>query len=270
MSAADEMRQSVIYLVSDSVGETAEAVARATIRQFEAHDTRIKRYGHIRSGEEIRNILEEAADHGGFVTYTLVQPELRDIMREEAKRLDVRAVDIMGPMMEAFMDSFNGSPNRLPGMLHRLDEEYFRRVEAIEFTVRCDDGRDPRSLLQADVLLIGVSRTSKTPLSIFLAHKGYRVANLPLIPEVKPAEELYQVRRGLIVGLTMDPEQMLKIRYERLRTLGLGPRARYAGTDRIREELAYAEGIMDRLGCLKIDVTDKAIEETAGIILEHM
>lgn len=267
---SDLKRHSVIYLVSDSVGETAEAVAKATIRQFDAHETRIKRYGHVLSGSEIRSIVEEASKQGGFITYTLVQPELRDIMREEAIRLGVRAVDIMGPMMQAFMDSFDGSPNRKPGMLHRLDEAYFKRVEAIEFTVRCDDGRDPRALLEADIILIGVSRTSKTPLSIFLAHKGYKVANLPLMPEVKPPLELYRVTRGLIAGLTMVPEQMLKIRHERLRTLGLSPGAKYAEVERIQEELAYAHSIMDRLRCVKIDVTDKAIEETAGIIMDHM
>lgn len=264
------MRQSVIYIVSDSVGETAEAVAMATIRQFDAHDVRIKRFGQIRTGEEVRAVLKDAAETGGFICYTLVQPELRNIMREESIRLSVRTVDIMGPMMQAFMDSFDGSPNRKPGMLHRLDEDYFKRVEAIEFTVRCDDGRDPRSLLEAEILLVGVSRTSKTPLSIFLAHKGYKVANLPLMPEVRLPDELFQVQNGLIVGLSMNPEQMLKIRNERLRTLGLSPGAKYADTDRILEELSYAHAVMERLGCLVIDVTDKAIEETAGIILDHM
>jgi [pyruvate, water dikinase]-phosphate phosphotransferase / [pyruvate, water dikinase] kinase len=263
-------QQSVIYLVSDSVGETAEAVALATIRQFDAHETRIKRYGHVRSAEEIRSIVDEASEMGGFITYTLVEPELRDTMREESIRSGIRSVDIMGPMMQAFMDSFDGSPNRLPGMLHRLDEAYFKRVEAIEFTVRCDDGRDPRALLEADILLIGVSRTSKTPLSIFLAHKGYKVANLPLLPEVQTPQELYRMSGGLIVGLTMDPEQMLKIRHERLRTLGLSPGAKYAEMERIKEELDYALSIMDRLGCVRINVTDKAIEETAGIIMEHI
>ncbi|WP_438444239.1 pyruvate, water dikinase regulatory protein [Gorillibacterium sp. sgz5001074] len=267
---SDLKRHSVIYLVSDSVGETAEAVARATIRQFDAHETKIKRYGHVRTGAELRSIVEEVSKQGGFITYTLVQPELREIMKEESKRLNIRAVDIMGPMMEAFVDSFDGAPNRMPGMLHRLDEDYFRRVEAIEFTVSCDDGRDPRSLLEADIILVGVSRTSKTPLSIFLAHKGYKVANLPLIPEVKPPQELYRITKGLIAGLTMVPEQMLKIRHERLRALGLSPGAKYAEVERIREELEYAHSIMDRLRCVKIDVTDKAIEETAGMILDHM
>jgi [pyruvate, water dikinase]-phosphate phosphotransferase / [pyruvate, water dikinase] kinase len=265
----DTNRQSVITICSDSVGETAEAVVRATIRQFDIRDARIKRYSHVHSGEEIRDIVGEVAENGGFIAYTLVQPELRELMREESLVRGVRAIDIMGPMMQAFMDSFDGKPNRLPGMLHRMDDDYFRRVEAIEFTVSCDDGRDPRALLGADIVLIGVSRTSKTPLSMFLAHKGYKVANLPLIPEVRPAEELYQVPKGRIVGLIMDPEKMLKIRNERLRALGLNTGAKYAKLDRIAEELGYAQALMDKLGCLVVNVTDKAIEETAGIILDH-
>lgn len=263
-----QKRQSVIYICSDSVGETAEAVARATVRQFDDHDTRIKRFGNIRSAEDIRAIVDEACRNGGFIAYTLVQRELRDMMREESRRQNVRTVDIMGPMMQAYMESFDGSPNRLPGMLHRLDEDYFKRVEAIEFTVRCDDGRDTKSYLEAEIILIGVSRTSKTPLSIFLAHKGYKVANLPLMPEVKPPEELFQIRNGLIVGLSMVPEQMLRIRNERLRALGLAPGAKYAELERIEEELNYARSLMEKLGCMIIDVTDRAIEETAGIIME--
>jgi [pyruvate, water dikinase]-phosphate phosphotransferase / [pyruvate, water dikinase] kinase len=266
----DGKQQSVIYICSDSVGETAEAVARATIRQFDAHETRIKRFAHIRTGEEIRAVVNEAGKNGGFITYTLVQPELRDIMREESLRQKVRSVDIMGPMMQAFMESFDGSPNRLPGMLHRLDEDYFKRVEAIEFTVRCDDGRDSRAFLEADIILIGVSRTSKTPLSIFLAHKGFKVANLPLMPEVKPPQELFRITKGLIVGLSMEPDQMLRIRNERLRALGLAPGAKYAGLDRIEQELNYARSLMEKLGCVVIDVTDRAIEETAGIIMAQL
>jgi regulator of PEP synthase PpsR (kinase-PPPase family) len=245
-------------------------VARATIRQFDLPDARIKRYSHVLSETEIRDIVGEVAGTGGFIAYTLVQPELRELMKEACLRSGVRSVDIMGPMMQAFMESFDGAPSRLPGMLHRMDDDYFKRVEAIEFTVSSDDGRDPRALLKADIVLIGVSRTSKTPLSMFLAHKGYKVANLPLIPEIKPAEELYQVTAGLIVGLVMNPEQMLKIRNERLRALGLHTGAKYANLKRIEEELSYAQELMDRLGCLVINVTDRAIEETAGIILERL
>lgn len=263
-------RQQVIYICSDAVGETAEAVVRATIRQFDAHQVKIKRVGHIRNEDEIRLIMEEAAGSGGFVAFTLVQPELREMMKEESIRLGVRAVDIMGPMMQAFIDTFNDSPKRKPGLLHEMDDAYFRRVEAIEFAVKCDDGRDSNMLLQANIVLIGVSRTSKTPLSIFLAHKGYKVGNFPLVPEVKPPQQLLQLPGSRVVGLTMDAEQLLKIRTERLRAVGLPYGAKYATLQRISEELEYAHDIMKRIGCPVIDVTDKAIEETAGVILGYL
>ena len=145
-----------IYICSDAVGETAEAVVRATIRQFDAHQVKIKRFSHIRHEDEIRNLMEEAAVQGGFVAFTLVQPELREMIREESIRLNVRAVDIMGPVMQAFIDTFNDSPKRKPGLQHEMDDDYFRRVEAIEFAVKCDDGRDTTALLQAQLVLLGV------------------------------------------------------------------------------------------------------------------
>ncbi|HEY0827740.1 MAG TPA: pyruvate, water dikinase regulatory protein [Bacilli bacterium] len=265
-----EKHKYTIYVCSDSVGETAEAVARATMRQFDTHEVSIKRIGHIKHEEEIRGIVEQASISGGYVAYTLVQPELREVMKEEAIRLSVRAVDIMGPMMQAFIDTFHDSPKRKPGLLHEMDEDYFRRVEAIEFAVKFDDGRDARGLLQAQVVLIGVSRTSKTPLSIFLAHKGFKVANLPLMPEVKPPAELYLVPSSRIIGLTMNAEHILKIRTERLKAVGLPYGSKYATLERIIEELEYAHALMKNVGCTVINVTDKAIEETAGIIMGYM
>jgi len=265
-----EERQKMIYVCSDAVGETAEAVARATVRQFATAQVKIKRYGNIKQEEEVRSIIREAASSGGFIAYTLVQPELRDTMREETIRAGVRAVDVMGPMMQAFIDTFNDSPKYQPGLLHEMDESYFRKIEAIEFAVKYDDGKDVRGLLQAQVVLVGVSRTSKTPLSIYLAHKGIRTANYPLTLEVKPPEELFVEADRLVVGLTMQPERLLKIRAERLKALGLPSHAHYASLERIEKELAFAEDVMRSLQCPIIDVTERAIEETAGLIMEYL
>ncbi|CAH0118444.1 MULTISPECIES: pyruvate, water dikinase regulatory protein [unclassified Paenibacillus] len=262
--------QQTITICSDSVGETAEIVVKATMRQFSGHDVRLQRIGHIKQEDEIRTIMEEVSRNGGFVAYTLVQPELREMMKAEAIRLGVRAVDIMGPMMQAYIDTFNDSPRRKPGLLHQMDEDYFRRMEAIEFSVKCDDAKDTTSLLQADIVLLGVSRTSKTPLSIFLSHKGYKTANLPIVPEVKPPKELFDLPRNRVIVLTMDAGQLLKIRTERLRTLGLPSVSAYATMERIQEELEYASVLAAQLDCPVIDVTDKAIEETAGIILGYL
>ncbi|CAM4313850.1 kinase/pyrophosphorylase [Paenibacillus alkaliterrae] len=262
--------EQTIYVCSDAVGETAEAVAKATLRQFSSERVKIKRYGHLKSEDEIVRIVAEARSTGGFISYTLVQPELRELMKEEALHAGVRAVDVMGPMMQAYIDTFGSFPKREPGLLHSIDDAYHRRMDAIEFAVKYDDGKDARGFVQAQVVLIGVSRTSKTPLSIFLSHKGIKTANLPLMPEVNPPEELKSAPGRLIVGLTMHPEHLLEIRSERLKTLGLPASAQYASTERILEELEYAETIMKSLDCPIIDVTNRAIEETAGIIIEWL
>jgi len=264
------MTQQIIYVCSDAVGETAEAVAKATLRQFSSEQVKIKRYGHLRTEDEIVKIVSEAAQSGGFISYTLVQPELRELMREESVKQNVRAVDVMGPMMQAFVDTFGSFPKREPGLLHSIDEAYHKRIEAIEFAVKYDDGKDARGLVQAQVVLIGVSRTSKTPLSIFLSHKGIKTANLPLLPEVNLPEELKQGPGRLIVGLTMQPEHLLEIRTERLKSLGLPASALYASQQRIQEELDYAASVMASLNCPVIDVTNRAVEETAGIIIEWL
>ena len=141
-------------------------------------------------------------------------PELRRVIREESKKLNIIAVDVMGPMMDAFSKLIGVDPHMEPGLIRRLDEEYFRRVAAIEFAVKYDDGKDPRGILLADVVLIGVSRTSKTPLSMYLANKHLKVANLPLVPEVEPPEELFWIPAGKIIGLTIKPRQLSEIRKE--------------------------------------------------------
>lgn len=259
-----------ILVCSDSVGETAETVVRATMRQFNVNQAKIKRYAHLTSEDDIRDVVVDASRKEAFIAYTLVQPELREMMKLESIRLGVRTVDIMGPMMQAFVDTFNDQPLATPGLLHRMDEDYFRRVEAVEFAVKYDDGRDARGFLQADIVLIGVSRTSKTPLSIYLAHKGYKVANMPLMPEVKVPDELRAISKQQLFGLTMDAEHILKVRTERLKSLGLAPHAQYATLPRIVEELEYADRLMRSLGCTIIDVSNRAIEETAGWMIGMM
>ncbi|MFD1775898.1 pyruvate, water dikinase regulatory protein [Paenibacillus rhizophilus] len=259
-----------ITICSDSLGDTAEAVVQAVLHQFENQRVTIKRYGNVRHEDELRKVMEEAAKHNGFVAYTLVQPELRETIREEAVRLDLRIVDIMGPMMQAFIDTFDDAPRQRPGLLHQLDENYFRRIEAIEFTVASDDGRDLGAMLKADIVLLGMSRTSKTPLSIFLAHRGKKVVNYPIVPEISPPGQLFKLPPQRMIGLTMEPEHMLKIRSERLKVLGLPVDSQYASLERIKEEIEYGEALFKRLGCPVIDITDKAIEETAGLIMGYI
>lgn len=259
-----------IAVCSDSIGETAEAVVLATMRQFELPNTEIKRYMNVRDEEELTQMMEEVARRGGFVAYTLVQPELRELIKEEAVRLSVRAVDVMGPMMQAMADTFNNDPKEKPGLLHRLDDTYFRRVEALDFAVQYDDGKDVSAIQKADIILLGVSRISKTPLSMFLAHKGFKTVNFPLVPELTPPAQLWEALPGKIFGLTIKPEDLLKIRSERLKVMGLPHNVQYATLERIQEEIDYAMKLFAELGCPVIDVTDKAIEETAGLITKEL
>lgn len=258
----------VIYIISDSIGETAELVARAAASQFNHGNVDIRRVPYVTHPEEIPEIIEEARGFPSIIVFTVVLPELRETLLREAARHDIPAVDIMGPVMAALSRVTTATPKLEPGLMRKVDEEYFRRVEAIEFAVKYDDGKDPRGITQADIVVLGVSRTGKTPLCMYLAHKGIKAANIPLVPEVPPPEEIFNIPPHRLIGLVIDPGKLLSIRRERLRTLGLPADADYANQERILKELAYAEEIMRRAGCSVIDVTNKAVEETAGRVLE--
>jgi regulator of PEP synthase PpsR (kinase-PPPase family) len=263
-------RAGIVYIVSDSVGETAEFVVRAASSQFDHDGFELRRISHVADVDVLQDVVERAQHDGALIAYTLILPNLREQLKDRAQAVGVRAVDIMGPMLDAFAEVFGLVPKLRPGLLHQLDDEYFRRVEAVEFAVKYDDGRDSRGLSRADVVLLGVSRTSKTPVSMYLAHRGLRVANVPLVPEVRPPDELFRVPPTRVVGLTIAPTDLNDIRSERLRVLGLATGASYATPDRIREELAFAHAVMAKIGCIVIDVSRRAVEETAGIIIEHV
>ncbi|HZX21709.1 MAG TPA: pyruvate, water dikinase regulatory protein [Clostridia bacterium] len=258
----------IIYIISDSIGETAEAVSKAAISQFNVENYEIRRFPYINEEQQILEILDEAKNENSAIVFTMVVPELKDILLDRASRLNIPCVDIMTPVLDAMRIVLGVLPKQEPGLIRRLDERYFKKVEAIEFAVKYDDGRDPRGLKRADIVLIGISRTSKTPLSMYLAHKNLRVANIPLVPEVLPPRELFEIEPKKIIGLTTDPIKLIEIRRERLKALGLKNEASYASMQRILEELDHAEEIMKRLGCPVIDVSSKAVEESASIILE--
>ncbi len=213
--------------------------------------------------------IKEAAERHSLICHTLVSPDLREAFDRLAAEYDVVAVDILGPMLRAVQEVSGLQPKNQPGLIHTLDQEYFKRVEAVEFAVKYDDGKNPWGLLKADIVILGVSRTSKTPLSMYLAHKRLKVANVPLVPEIMPPEELFRVPPQKIVGLIIDPFKLNEIRAERLKTMGLTADASYANVSRISEELEYAKAIMRKLHCTVIDVSNRAIEETANMILEH-
>lgn len=266
--AAIFVEKEVVYVVSDSVGETAEFVVKAVATQFNGGNVEIRRNSYVEDLEDIEDVLILAKTGKSIIAYTIVIPVLKEYLDRRAAEENIMAVDLLSPLMNAFTTSFNKMPHHQPGLMRKLDEEYFRKIEAIEFAVKYDDGRDPRGILKADIVLIGVSRTSKTPLSMYLAHKRFKVANVPLVPEVPAPEELFEIPRKNCIGLIISPNKLNEIRVERLKALGLGSKASYASFERILDELDYAEKIMKRVGCPIINVSNKAIEETAGLILE--
>ena len=205
-----------------------------------------------------------------LVVYTNVDMETRAYIKRKEKELNLAMVDVMGPPMDKLETLLGYEPMRQPGLIRRLDENYFKKVESIEFAVQYDDGKDPRGVVKADIVLVGVSRTSKTPLSMYLANKLYKVANVPLVPEVPVPKEVYEKDKRRLFGLIANSEKLYTIREERLRALGLNSSAKYANVDRIKEEVDYSVQIMKDIGCTIIDVSNKAIEETAEIINDYM
>lgn len=258
----------IIYACSDSLGETAERVARAAASQYDKQEFNIIRVPYIRSEQQIEELVCKAEAHNAMICYTIISPTLRRKLRELTKSANVTVVDIIGPMLAGVGTLTDTEPTLKAGMIHQLDEEYFKRVEAIEFAVKYDDGKNSMGFLKADIVIVGVSRTSKTPLSMYLAHKRIKAANLPLVPEVSLPPELFQIPARKIVGLIIDPFKLNFIRSERLRSMGLDANASYANIERINEELEYARGVMRRLHCPIIDVSSKAIEETANLVME--
>jgi regulator of PEP synthase PpsR (kinase-PPPase family) len=259
-----------IYVISDAVGETADFVSRAAAVQFSGVRMRFRRVPYVQDLNYLDEILEQAVEEKAIIVYTIVLSELKEYLQKKAREKGLITVDILGPLIQVIADQTGLGPSQIPNVVHRLDEQYFRKIAAVEFAVKYDDGKDPRGVLYADVVLVGISRTSKTPLSMYLAHKGIKCANIPLVPEVMPPDELFTIPVQKVVGLVIHPELLTQIRTERLKTLGLGENSGYANVDRIVEELEYARKIMRRLGCPVIDVTGKAVEEAASQVLQYI
>ncbi len=265
------MDAKVIYVVSDSTGETAERVTRATLLQFPEAQVRLKIERRVRDRRGLTAILQQAASAEALVVFTLVRPELREHFNEEAERLEVPHVDVIGSLLSHIGRHLDEDPVNIPSAEMPLSAEYFRRVEAIEFAVKSDDGKEPRNLNKADLVLCGVSRTSKTPLSTYLAGRGLKVANVPLVLGVEPPKELLELPGFRVIGLTIGVDQLLDIRKHRLQQLGMPPDANYGLRDHVKAELEYAHQIFrDHPDWVVVDVTNCAIEETATIILEAL
>ena len=256
-----------VIVISDATGETAEKVVRAALLQFQA-DCQVRVYSRVRLEAEVERIVERAAETHALLVFTLVDSAERELLWQLCQRHSVDAVDLIGGLMAKLGSYLSVEPQGIPGLLHTIGEDYFRRIEAVEFTVKNDDGAEPRNLPRADLVLVGISRTSKTPLSMFLANKGYRVANVPLVLGVDPPAELEQVAPDRCYGLSIQADALVKIRQVRLQHLGMPSDSSYGMREHIQRELGYAQEIFRKHPDWPvIDVTGKAIEESAADIL---
>lgn len=266
------MKKLTMFIVSDSVGETAELVAKAAASQFKAglESVSLKRFSHIEDETQIKEIVYLAKAQEAVIVYTLVKSCMRKKLQKECQTVGINCIDLLGPVVEQLGVELDEKPLEEPGLVRKLDEDYFKKIDAIEFAVKYDDGRDPRGILMADIVLIGISRTSKTPLSQYLAHQRLKVANVPLVPEVEPPEELFKINPKKCFALTISPQKLNSIRKERLKALGLKDDANYARFERIEEEINHFNHVIEKIGCSIIDVTNRAVEETANVIITEL
>lgn len=260
-----------VFTMSDGTGQTAEAVALSAIRQFLPTETRIAHecLPKIVNTQQIAQIMSAITVYSPcIIVYTVVVPEFKEKIKKEAEKYDIHVVDLLNPLINTISVMLGKEPRLESGLNQMLDDKYFKKIEAIEFAIKFDDGKDPKGVLEADVILVGVSRTSKTPTCMYLAQqKGIKAGNIPLVSGMIPPKELFNVPPEKIIGLTISPEILLDIRTSRLASLGLPSGSDYASYNKIMDELEYAESIMDRLKCRVVDVSKKAIEETAVDII---
>jgi regulator of PEP synthase PpsR (kinase-PPPase family) len=258
-----------IIIISDGTGETATAMTRAAMSQFQDKEIFFTRYKNVRTKEHINGIFTEAAIHHDMVVYTIVSPELRNHILELGRKEKVRAVDLLGPLLTNFANLFETEPDYQPGLLHAVNDKYFEKVSAVEFTLNHDDGRNIKSLEEADVILVGISRTSKTPLSIYLSLEGLKVVNIPIILGMPLPEKVALIDQRKIFGLTIDPEALHEIRKNRLTRLGVEQDGDYADIKKVAQEIEWANNIFSENKRWPVfNVTGKALEETAAEILK--
>lgn len=260
-----------IVIISDSAGDTAFNNAVAAAAQFPDAQINYRRYPFIINKEKLEETFKEVENYPNLIIiYSLAKDEMQIPVIRFVREHHIESVDVLSPAMEAIQKTTGLRPQKKIGAQHKMNQKYFDRISAMEFAVMYDDGKDPKGFLEADVVLLGVSRTSKTPLSLFLANKNLKVANLPLVPDTHIPKEIYKVDPKKIVGLTNDLSVLNEIRRQRMISYGLNPDTTYSNTDAIKAELDSAKKLYDKLGCYVINVAHRSIEETAALILKHL
>jgi hypothetical protein len=262
------VKQLHLHLLSDSTGETLDIVAKACLAQFDNVDAIRHFWPMVRSEGHLERVLDEIEQRPGLVLYTLVNHAIRRSLEQNCRRRGLNAVSVLDPVIDALSAVTGEETKGRPGRQHVLDAAYFARVDAIQFTIAHDDGLHCENWEEADIVLAGVSRTSKTPTSIYLANRGYKVANIPLVLESPPPPILFGLKHPLVVGLTTNPERLIQIRRNRLLALNQPPETDYVDVEAVSAELSFARRIFADQGWPVIDVTRRSIEETALAIVK--
>jgi regulator of PEP synthase PpsR (kinase-PPPase family) len=262
-------KKRIIYLVGEGTGETVTKLANAALSQFSPNSTEVRLFTMVEDTARILSILSGARRDRALVAYTIVDAQKRDFLEREAAKRGVQAIDVLGSFIIKLSLFLDQKPLNIPGKQHQADAAYYRRIEAIEFTVKHDDGKAPHTMNNADLVLIGLSRTSKTPLSSYMAQLGWKVANAPLFADINPPREIFTIDQLKIYGLTIEPEALVRVRRERLKYLGLPDTADYADRDKIEREIKWCRTFYRKHPQWPvIDVSGKAIEETAAKIMQ--
>ncbi len=258
----------VIYLLGEGTGETITRIARASLAQFNRENVELKTFFLVTDKKYISRIVRQAAKDHALLAFSIVHPVLRDFLIQETERNGIKAIDVIGDFIVQLSIFLKEKPMAIPGRQYILDEEYFRRIDAINFSVKHDDGKLPQGLKLADLILVGLSRTGKTPLSTYLANQGWKVANVPIHPDMLPPEELLKIEPRKIFGLVISVESLVKLRETRLKQLGLEPYAKYADPVRVADEIEWSwEFFKHHPRWRVLDISNKAIEEAAASII---
>jgi len=259
-----------LHLVSDSTGETLNAMARAVCARFDDVLPIEHIYALVRSPRQLERVLQEVEGSPGVVLHTIVDTELRAGLEQGCRDLEMPCIAALDPLVAALARYLGASLSTRVGAQHTLDHDYFNRMDALNYAIGHDDGQSAQNLEQADVVLVGVSRTSKTPTSIYLAHRGIRAANVPLVPGAEPPAQLFQLKRAIVVGLTISPDRLIEIRRNRLLNLREDRESSYIDTEAVRAEIVRARRMYEKHGWPVIDVSRRSVEETAAAVINVM
>lgn len=265
---SEKIKKINLHLISDSTGETLSSVARAVLSQFEGVESNDFIWPLVRTKSQLEKVMESISKDPGIVLYTILQDDLTEALKNHCYKLQIPCIPVLSRIIAEFSNYLGMNISHAIGRQHLLDEEYFSRVEAINYTLDHDDGQSTWDLYDADIVIVGVSRTSKSPTSVYLSCRGYKTANVPFVSIVTMPQTIYDLKKPLVVGLTINPEKLVQIRQSRMASLGQETATDYIDIEAVKSEIAESRKLFSKLGCVVIDVTKRSVEETAAKIIQ--